>query len=101
VPSTGIPARANADGVGNGPRRPTARSRFTIYKEGFAQLELEVTGGSTTRPWLSKAEHRITGTVTDAVPGKPIPSFTVIPVDVFAKDHLSAERFNGMKGEGR
>ena len=60
---------------------------------------MEVTGGSTDRTVTLKAEHRITGTVTDAVTGKPIPAFTVIPVDVFRKDWLSAERGHAVAGK--
>ena len=37
--------------------------------------------------------------MTDAVTGKPIPAFTVIPIDVFRKDWLHAERMNAKAGK--
>src|SRR5207249_2303875 len=47
-----------------------------------------------------KSEHRITGRVTDTVTGRPIPAFTIIPINVFRKDWLSAERGNAKAGQG-
>jgi hypothetical protein len=44
-------------------------------------------------------EHRVTGRVTDVLTGQPIPAFTVIPVDVFRKDWLHAERGNAKAGK--
>src|SRR5262249_39482321 len=63
-----------------------------IGLEGHSFQELEIAGGSAERTVVLKGEHRITGRVTDAVTGKPIPSFTVIQVDVFRKDWHFAER---------
>ena len=62
--------------------------------KGFAPCELEIAGGDPPRTIVLKAEHRITGRVTDAATGQPIPLFAVIPIDVFSKDWLYAERIN-------
>jgi len=99
VPDTGIPGRADVDGVWAWPAAPDDAVKVRVYAKGFAALELDVTGGSTDRTVTLKAEHRVTGSVTDAVTGKPIPGFTVVPVDVFRKDFLSAERFNAVAGK--
>jgi thiol-disulfide isomerase/thioredoxin len=99
VPDTGIPRRADAEGVWDWPSPPDEPVKVRIFANGFAPLELDVTGGSTDRTVTLKAEHRITGAVTDALTGKPIPAFTVIPVDVFGKDFLHAERFNAARGK--
>ena len=98
VPSTGIPHRADANGAWEWAAAPSEPVKVRIEARGYALLELDVTGGSADRTVTLKAEHRVTGTVTDAVTGKPVPRFAVIPVDVFGKDHLSAERFNGAAG---
>lgn len=99
VPDTGIPRRADAEGVWEWPSAPDDPVKVQLHAEGYASLEMEVTGGSTDRTVTMKPEHKITGAVTDAVTGKPIPNFTVIPVDVFRKDFLSIERFNAIAGK--
>src|SRR5262249_39706334 len=66
---------------------------------GFANQELEVEGGGPERPIVLRAEHRVRGRVTDAVTGKPIAAFSVVPVDVFRKDWFSAEPSNAKPGK--
>src|SRR5262249_43138703 len=66
---------------------------------GFTRTELEIAGGASVRTVTLRSEHRITGAVTDATTGKPIPSFTVVQMDVFRKDWLSAERGHGKAGK--
>jgi RNA polymerase sigma factor (sigma-70 family) len=99
VPDTGIPRRADAGGVWEWLAAPDEPVKVHVHAPGFKSLDLEVTGGSTDRTVTLKAEHRITGTVTDAVTGKPVPAFTVVPVDVFGKDFLHAERYNAFAGQ--
>jgi thiol-disulfide isomerase/thioredoxin len=98
VPDTGIPRKPNAEGVWEWASAPEEPVKVSVYAPGFAPLELELTGGVPDRTITLKPDHRITGAVSDAVTGKPIPSFTVIPVDVFRKDFLHAERFNAVTG---
>jgi RNA polymerase sigma factor (sigma-70 family) len=100
VPDAGIPRRADAGGVWEWRSAPDEPVKLRVYANGFAPLELEVAGGTTERTVTLKAEHRITGAVTDVVTGKPVPAFTVIPVDVFRKDFLAAERMNAASGKG-
>jgi RNA polymerase sigma factor (sigma-70 family) len=99
VPDTGIPRRADKSGVWKWTDAPDEPVKVQVSAKGFATLELEVTGGSTDQIVTLKAEHRITGRVTDAVTGKPVPAFTVIQVDVFRKDFLHAERQNAVAGK--
>jgi RNA polymerase sigma factor (sigma-70 family) len=101
VPDPKIPQRADKSGVWNWPWAPDDPVKLEVSKSGFAPRELQIAGG-TARDVTLKAEHHIVGRVTDAVTGKAIPSFAVIPVDVFRKDFLHAERFNAVPGsEGR
>jgi len=100
VPATKIPRQADAEGVWEWTSAPDDSVKLGIALKGFANYELEIAGGAGERTVvLKKAEHRITGRVTDAVTGKPIPSFTVIPLDVFRKDWLVAERNHAVAGK--
>src|SRR5262245_61376219 len=102
VPDNGIPRRAGPDGVGEWPLAPDEPVKVHIFATGFASQDLGVTGGAGDRTVTLKAEHRVTGRVTDAVTGKPILAFAVIPVNVFRKDFLHAERDNAERGrDGR
>jgi RNA polymerase sigma factor (sigma-70 family) len=94
-----IPRAAKADGVWEWTWAPADPVKLEIGKKGFASCELEMAGGASTRTVVLKAEHRVTGLVTDAVMRKPIPAFTVIPIDVFRKDFLHAERGNAVAGK--
>ncbi len=99
VPDTKIPRRANADGIWQWDSAPDDPVKFQIGSPGFAPCELEVAGGAAERTVVLRSDHRITGLVTDAVTGKPIPAFTIIPIDVFRKDFLHAERGNAVAGK--
>ncbi len=106
MPDTKIPERADADGVWHWNSAPDEPVKLYINVEGFADRELEIAGGAPPRTVTLKPEHRITGRVTDAVTGKPIPAFTVIPIDVFPmpielspKGRLFAERMNAVAGK--
>jgi RNA polymerase sigma factor (sigma-70 family) len=98
VPSTGIPRQADKDGVWDWPNAPADAVQAQVSAPGFAPQEVEITPGSD-RTITLKPEHRITGSVTDAVTGKPIPGFTVILVNVFRKDYLGADRGHGAAGK--
>jgi RNA polymerase sigma factor (sigma-70 family) len=99
VPDTKIPQRANADGVWEWKSAPDDAVKVRIWSQGFAARELEIAGGAAERTIVLKPDHRITGRVSDAVTSKPIPSFTVIPLDVFRKDFIHAERGNAVVGK--
>jgi thiol-disulfide isomerase/thioredoxin/uncharacterized GH25 family protein len=97
VPNPKIPGKANADGVYEWTWAPADPVKLIITSPGFANTELEIAGGVPERTVTLKIDH-IEGRVTDAATGKPIPAFTVIPVVVFGKDFLSAERGNAKAG---
>jgi uncharacterized GH25 family protein/thiol-disulfide isomerase/thioredoxin len=99
VPSTKIPRATNARGVWEWTFAPDGPVKLEVGKKGFASRELEVAGGAPERTVTLKSEHRITGRVVDAVTGQPIPAFAVIPLDVFRKDFIHAERFNAVAGK--
>jgi RNA polymerase sigma factor (sigma-70 family) len=99
VPDTKIPRRTDADGVWDWPSAPEDPVRLHVYLQGFAETEVEIAGGAAERTVTLKAEHRVTGRVTDAVTGQPIPAFSVIPIDVFRKNFLHAERGQAVAGQ--
>ncbi len=99
VPDPKIPNKADADGVWEWTWAPDDPVKVSIWSKGFASPELEIAGGAAERTVTLKAEHLVTGRVTDAATGKPIPAFTVVPVDVFGKDNLSAARGNAKPGQ--
>ncbi len=99
VPDTGIPRQTDADGVWEWPSAPDEPVKLQVSLRGSAPHELEIAGGAPERTVTLAAEPRITGRVTDAVTGQPIPAFTVIPIDVFRKDFLAAERGNAKPGK--
>ncbi|MBN2218468.1 MAG: carboxypeptidase regulatory-like domain-containing protein, partial [Pirellulales bacterium] len=102
VPDTGIPRRTDKDGIWRWTSAPDdpVKLRIDSYPtKGFAPMEMEVAGGDPPRTVTLKSEHRITGRVTDAATGKPIPAFAIIPINVFRKDWLSASRCNAEQGK--
>ncbi len=99
---TKVPERADNSGVWEWPLAPGVPVELYVYSyalTGFAPCQLRIAGGDPPRTVTLKAEHRITGRVTDAVTGKPIPLFAVIPLDVFRKDWLHAARPNARVGK--
>ena len=60
VPDTGIPRRADADGVWEWTAAPDDPVKVAVYGQGLASVELEVAGGADMTVTL-KAEHRVTG----------------------------------------
>ena len=100
-----IPQRADENGVWEWTWAPDDPVNLEIYVhsgKGLAPCYLEIAGGTPPQTVTLKPDHRITVCVTDAVTGKPISIFNVIPVDVFRKDWLHAERMNAKVGnDGR
>jgi thiol-disulfide isomerase/thioredoxin/protocatechuate 3,4-dioxygenase beta subunit len=96
---TRIPRKADADGVWEWTWAPHDPVMLEIDQAKFAPVELEIANGASEHTVVLKAEHRVTGQVTDAATSRPIPNFRVIPVDVFRKDWLHAERRNAEIGK--
>jgi RNA polymerase sigma factor (sigma-70 family) len=94
-----IPRHPGADGVWEWTWAPETPVALSVSAIGCAAQDLELAGGAPERTVVLKPEHRVRGSVTDAATGRPIPAFSVIPVDVFRKDFLSAEPDNGQSGE--
>ncbi len=92
VPDPKFPRQANAGGLWEWTWAPDDPVKLQIGLQGYAYQELEIAAGSAERTVVLKSEHRVSGRVVDAATGKPIPSFTVIPLDVFRKDWHSADR---------
>jgi uncharacterized GH25 family protein len=99
IPDTGIPKQTDSQGLWEWPSAPDDAVKLRIWSKGFSTSDLEIAGGGPERIVTLKPDHRISGRVTDALTGKPIPAFTVIPVDVFRKDFLHAERNNLKAGK--
>lgn len=94
-----IPRRTDSAGVWEWTWAPVTSIGFKVNAVGYAGQELNLGGGEPERTIVLRAEHRITGRVTDAVTGKPIPEFRVTPIDVFRKDWLVAEPGNAKPGK--
>lgn len=94
-----IPPYSGDDGAWQWDWAPANPVGLEVSALGFINSELTVAGGSPVRTVVLKAEHRISGRVTDAETGKAIPQFTVIPIAVFRKDFLFAERSNAVTGK--
>lgn len=96
---TKIPDKADENGVWQWSWAPDDTIKLAAYSKGLASCELEIAGGASPRTVTLQGEHRLTGRVTDAVTGKPIPAFTVIPICVFGEDWLVAERSQAKLGK--
>lgn len=99
VPDVKIPKRADAEGAWRWDAAPDEPVKMLIEAKGCTRCELEMAGGEPPRTVTLKLEHRITGRVTDAQTGQPLPTFTVLPVNIVRSDWLSAERYNAVPGK--
>ena len=98
VPDPRIPDKADADGVWEWTWAPDDLVKLIIEAKGLPPTELEIAGGAPERT-ITLQIDRVVGRVTDAATGKPIPAFTVIPVIVFGKDWLHADRGSAKVGK--
>jgi RNA polymerase sigma factor (sigma-70 family) len=99
VPDTKIPRQSDADGKWEWLWAPDSPVKLQVALKGYPETELEIEGGAPLRTVTLAGALKITGRVTDRVTGKPIPTFTVIPVVVFHKDLLAAERGHALVGK--
>ena len=102
MPDTGIPRRGDEGGVWRWNSAPESSVKARMYKKGFASCDLEITGGDPPRTVTMKPEHRITGRVTDAETGRPVPDFTVVPVEGhsrFKNGSLNERRWHARPGK--
>src|SRR5262245_45740452 len=73
IPDTRIPRQTDGDGLWEWRSAPDDAVKLRVWSKGMTSADLEVAGGGPDRTITLKSEHRITGRVTDAVTGKPIP----------------------------
>ena len=92
------PQKADENGVWQWDGAPEGIVKLGTYCRGLAACRIEISGGDPPKTIALKPEHRITGRVTDAQTGEPIPAFGVIPVDLFQSGWFSAERYNAKPG---
>ena len=96
------PNKADANGDWEWTSAPDDSGEAANQPKGFTTPEIEIAGGAPARTIVLKAKamQGITGRVTDAATGKPIPSFAVMPYRV--PQRLSAsERNHAERGKGR
>jgi hypothetical protein len=98
VRDTKVPRQANAEGVYEWTWAPDDPVKLFVTAKNYDSHELEIAGGAPPKTITFKAAHRITGSVTDSATGKPIPAFNVIPMNVFRKDWLDADRMHAESG---
>jgi RNA polymerase sigma factor (sigma-70 family) len=102
VPGSKITKRGGADGRWEWTWAPDDPVKLQVSANGYCDCDLEIKGGAPERTVTLQPEHRVAGQVLDAATGQPVPAFTVIPIDVFRKSFLHAERGHAQVGrDGR
>ena len=99
APDTQIPKQCDANGEWLWSSAPDDPVKLQISRKGFPTEEIEIVGGAPARTVVLKGQLGITGLVTDAVTGKPIPSFSVMRMVVFRKDNRLLERNHAVPGK--
>jgi len=97
VHDTRVPNRADDNGVYEWGWAPQSAVKFSVRGDG-SSVAVVAAGGEPDQTVMLKGPHVVTGRVTDARTGQPIPAFTVVPVNVFRRDFLSGERANAETG---
>ncbi len=97
LPPTGIPPKADANGVWEWANAPKEPVKGYAWLKGYQLFNFEFTGG-TEQAITMKPEHRIIGSVTDASTGKPIDKFHVIPVYEWSPGLFHAGRGESVSG---
>lgn len=102
VPDSGIPRRANADGIYEWGWAPADAVNYQIFAEGFASHRVTLIAMPTPHEVVLAPKRIVAGTVTDATTGRPIESFLAMPVIVFSPDFYSTCTYDAIVGrEGR
>ena len=97
VLDTRIPVWADEAGLYEWTWAPDDPVTYRFWKQGFADLEVELTADGTEQSVTITPELRISGTVTDASTGEPIDRVTAIPVIEFRSNFLQVNRMGGMR----
>ena len=102
VIDTGIPVRADEQGNYVWDWAPADAVKYQIGAAGFTYQEVELTATGNEQTLVLKSESKISGTVKDAISGKPIPQFAIYPTLIFGKGFYSQENddiTNGSQGQ--
>jgi uncharacterized GH25 family protein/thiol-disulfide isomerase/thioredoxin len=86
VPESGIPRRANDNGVYEWDWAPGDAVNYRIGATGFTEQEIALVAKPAPHAITLAPERVVVGTVTDASTGKPIERFLAMPVIVFRPD---------------
>jgi len=97
VHDTRVPNRADENGVYEWDWAPQSAVKFSVRGDG-SSAAVVAAGGELEQTVVLKGPHVVTGRVTDARTGLPIPAFTVVPVNVVRRDFLRGERANAETG---
>ena len=102
VPDSGIPRRADADGVYEWTWAPDDAVTYRVGATGFAGQEVALVAKPSPHTIELAARRTVTGFVTDASTGEPIKSFRAMPVIVFRPDFYHTRRTDAKVGrDGR
>ena len=104
VPDSGIPRRADEDGVFTWGWAPPDGVKYDIYKSGYDSKSVTLVAKAEAHRVVLTSPMNISGSVADANSGKPISHFRVMPVKAFRSDWYSTDfqesrRANGENGK--
>lgn len=91
VPDSGIPRRADEDGVFTWEWAPSDGVKYDIYKSGYDSKSVTLIAKAEAHRVVLTSPLTISGSIIDAKSGKPIPHFKVMPVKAFRPDFYSTD----------
>ncbi|MCA9129477.1 MAG: carboxypeptidase regulatory-like domain-containing protein [Planctomycetales bacterium] len=91
VPDSGIPRRANEQGMYLWDWAPSDGVTYTIYKPGYDMKTVTLVAKAEAHRVVLTAPITISGTVVDSLTGNPLDEFKVIPVKAFRPDFYSTD----------
>ena len=98
VPDYGIPRKANDEGLYVWEWAPDGAVTYNVGAKGFASQKLSFVPKSTPHVVTLHDDRVVAGTATDAETGKPIASFSAMPVIVFSENHYHTRREDAKLG---
>ena len=101
VPESGIPRRANDQGIYTWDWAPADGVQYRISAKGFDQKEVTLVAKPEAHQIQLESPITIFGQVVDAQTGAPVEKFQVIPVKAFRPDFYSTNFQAGSVAEGK
>jgi beta-lactamase regulating signal transducer with metallopeptidase domain/thiol-disulfide isomerase/thioredoxin len=95
-----IPRSANSDGVFEWSWAPDDAVTYRFGKAGFAETRTSITASENEYVQTMNPLLRVTGSVQDAVTGKPIDKFTAVPIIYFRPDFPFLDRQHAVRKKG-